>query len=411
MARPAPSVKSKVVEEPTFTWVGTDRRGQRMKGELRAATANVVRAEIRRQGITPVRVRKKPKPLFSFDSVKPKDIALFTRQLHTMLGAGIPLAQAIDMVAQTGRNEKLRKLLQDIRTDVESGSSLSAALAKHPRHFDELYCKMVHAGEESGVLENILGRLASQLEKIEAIKSKIKKAMMYPAFVVATAVGVTFFMMVFVIPVFENLFQSFGANLPAFTQMVIDISDDVRRYWWLVLGIMLAAGFAFFAARRQSRQFRYSTDWLLMRIPIFGHLVLISAMARFTRTLATMFESGVPLVESLTSVAGTIGNQVYERAILEMRNGVSIGQQLHFTLRQSNLFTNMVVQMVAIGEDAGSLGSMLNKAADYYEEELDTTVTNLMTLIEPMVIVILGLTVGSLVVAMYLPIFKLGMAM
>lgn len=401
----------KPVEEPTYNWTGTNKKGAKVKGEMRSSSINMVRAELRRQGIVPTRVRKKPKPLFSSGgSIVPKDIALFTRQLHTMLTAGIPLAQALDFAANGSKKQKLKNLLLQIRTDVESGTSLAVALEKHPYHFDELYCKLVRAGEESGVLDSILSRIAHHLEKLESIKSKVKKAMLYPTAVLLVAFGVTAFILLFVIPVFEDLFRSFGADLPAFTRMIIDISHFVRDYWWLALGVLVGGIVAFLQARRRSRRFHRLTDRILLRLPIFGNLAHLSATARFSRTLATMFDSGVPLVEAMESVAGATGNVVYEQTILEMRDGVAIGQQLNFTMRQARLFNDMVVQMVTIGEDAGSLGSMLNKVADFYEEELDDTISSLMTLIEPAVMVVLGILVGGLVVAMYLPIFKLAMA-
>lgn len=412
MASTAKAVaQRKPVEEHTFSWVGTDRRGTKVKGELRGPNVNVIRAEIRRQGITPLKVRKKPKPLFTMGgAVTPQDIAMFTRQLHTMLTAGIPLVQAIDLAANSGKKEKLKKLLQQIRADVESGTSFSVALEKHSYYFDNLYCKLVKAGEESGVLESILGRIATHLEKIESIKAKVKKAMLYPAIVMLVAFAVTALIMIFVIPVFEDLFRSFGADLPAFTQLVINISQLVREYWWIVLGAGIGGIMAFLQAQRRSRRFQQLLDRLKLKLPVFGNVARLSATARFSRTLATMFDSGVPLVDGLAAVAGATGNIVYENAVMEMRDSVSVGQQLNFTMRQAGLFPDMVVQMVAIGEDSGALGAMLNKVADYFEEELDNTISMLMTLIEPAVMVILGVLIGGLVIAMYLPIFKMAMA-
>ncbi len=412
MASTAKAVRQrKPTEHQTFTWMGTDRRGAKVKGELRGANVNAVRAEIRRQGITPVRVRKKPKPLFSFGgSIVAQDIALFTRQLHTMLTAGIPLVQALELAANSGKKEKLKRLIQQIRSDVESGTSFALALEKFPYYFDNLYCQLVRAGEESGVLESILGRIANHLEKIESIKGKVKKAMLYPAIVLLVAFAVTALILIFVIPVFEDLFRGFGADLPAFTQLIIDISRLVRDYWWIVLGVLVGGTIGFLQARRRSRRFQQLLDRLILKLPVFGSLARLSATARFSRTLATMFDSGVPLVEALNAVAGATGNIVYEKAVLDMRDGVSVGQQLHFTMRQTNLFPDMVVQMIAIGEDSGAVGSMLNKVADYYEEELDNTISMLMTLIEPAVMVALGVLIGGLVIAMYLPIFKMAMA-
>lgn len=406
-----PLARRKPIEETIFVWEGTDRRGTKVKGELRGTNPNLIRAEIRRQGITPHKVRKKPKPLFSLgDNITPKDIMLFTRQLCTMLDSGIAIVQALEMVGHGSKKQKLKNLILDIKSNVESGSRFADALAQHHYYFDDLYVSLVRAGEEAGVLENILNKIAIYLEKIEGIKAKIKKALLYPAIVLLVAFGVTAFIMIFVIPTFEDLFKSFGADLPAFTQMVISVSKIFQDWWWLIFGVIVGAIVGFVQARKRSRAFQHLIDRWILKVPLFGNIVSLSATARFARTLSTMFDGGVPLVDAMTSVAPATGNIVYEKAVLQMRDAVSIGQQLNFAMRQTTLFNDMVIQMIAIGEEAGSLGSMLGKVADYYEEELDNTISALTTLIEPLVMCILAVIVGSLVIAMYLPIFKLGMA-
>ena len=404
-------LKKKPVEEAVFIWQGTDKRGVKVKGEMRGTNPNLIRAEIRRQGITPLKVKKKPQPLFTFgDSITPKDIMLFTRQLCTMLNSGIAIVQALEMVGHGSKKPKLKNLILEIKTDVEGGSRFADALAKHHYYFDDLYCSLVRAGEEAGVLENLLNKIAVYLEKIEGIKAKIKKALLYPAIVLTVAFGVTAFIMIFVIPTFQDLFQSFGADLPAFTQFIIDVSEIFQEYWWLIFGVLIGSVVAFIQARKRSRTFQHFIDRWILKVPLFGKIVSLSAVSRFARTLSTMFDGGVPLVDAMTSVAPATGNIIYEKAVLDMRDAVAIGQQLNFSMRQTGLFNDMVIQMVAIGEEAGSLGSMLAKVADYYEEELDATISALTTLIEPLVMCILAVIVGSLVIAMYLPIFKLGMA-
>jgi len=378
---------------------------------LRAANQNLIKAELRRQGIVPLRVRKKPKPLFTAgDNVKPKDIMLFSRQLCTMLGSGIAVVQALDMVGSSNKKTKVKELILTIKSDVESGTSLSKALSRHHLYFDDLYCSLVHAGEEAGVLEVLLDKIATYLEKSEALKAKVKKALTYPAIVLLFAFVVTAILLIFVIPTFEDLFKGFGAELPALTRFVIDLSNVFQKYWYLILGAPVVAIVAFIQARKRSRTFYQWLDRVVLQIPLIGDLVATSANARFARTLSTLFSGGVPLVDAMTSVAGATGNYVYEKAVLEMREAVSIGQQLNFAMRQSSLFPDMVIQMVAIGEEAGSLGDMLAKVADFYEEEVDNAVDALSSLLEPMIMVIIGGLVGSLVVAMYLPIFKMAAA-
>ncbi|MFO1370974.1 MAG: type II secretion system F family protein [Candidatus Competibacteraceae bacterium] len=412
MAKQPTLAKAKKKEdELIFKWEGTDKRGVRIKGELRAANPTLVKAELRRQGILPLSVKKKPKPLFTFgDSIKPKDIMLFTRQLCTMLTSGIAVVQALDMVGHSNRKPKVKELILNVKADVESGTAFSKALSKHHLYFNDLYCSLVHAGEEAGVLEVLLDKIATYLEKSEALKAKVKKALTYPAIVLLFAFVVTAILLIFVIPTFEDLFKGFGADLPALTKMVIQISQVFQKYWYLILGLPVVAIVGFLEARKRSRTFYQLLDRWVLQIPLIGDLVATSANARFARTLSTLFSGGVPLVDAMVSVAGATGNYVYERAVLEMRDAVSIGQQLNFAMRQSSLFPDMVVQMVAIGEEAGSLGDMLAKVADFYEAEVDQKVDNLTTMIEPLLMAFLAGVVGTLVIAMYLPIFKLASA-
>jgi type IV pilus assembly protein PilC len=411
VARQPTLAKTKKAEELTFKWEGTDKRGVRVKGELRAANQNLIKAELRRQGIVPLHVRKKAKPLFTFgDRITPKDIMLFTRQLCTMLSSGIAVVQAMDMVGHSNKKPKLKELILSLKADVESGTALSKAMAKHPLYFNDLYCSLVHAGEEAGVLEVLLDKIATYLEKSEALKTKVKKALTYPAIVLVFAFVVTAILLIFVIPVFDDLFKGFGAELPALTRTVIKISQVFQDYWFLILGLPVVAVVGFLEGRKRSRKFYQLVDRWVLQIPLIGDLVATSANARFARTLSTLFSGGVPLVDAMTSVAGATGNYVYEKAVLEMRESVSIGQQLNFAMRQSTLFPDMVIQMVAIGEEAGSLGDMLAKVADFYEAEVDNKVDTLTTFIEPALMAFLAVVVGTLVIAMYLPIFKLASA-
>jgi len=403
--------KKKKEEDPTFKWEGTDKRGVRIKGELRGANQNMVKAELRRQGILPLSVNKKSKPLFAFgDSISPKDIMMFTRQLCTMLTCGIAVVQALDMVGTSNNKPKVKELIMDIKVEVESGTAFSKALGKHHLYFNDLYCSLVHAGEEAGVLEVLLDKIATYLEKSEALKAKVKKALTYPAIVLLFAFVVTAILLIFVIPTFEDLFKGFGAELPSLTRMVIDLSKVFQQYWYLILGTPVVAIVGFLEARKRSRTFYQWLDRMVLKMPLIGDLVATSANARFARTLSTLFNGGVPLVDAMFNVAGATGNYVYEKAVLEMREAVSIGQQLNFAMRQSSLFPDMVVQMVAIGEEAGSLGDMLARVADFYEAEVDQKVDMLTTMIEPLLMAFLAGVVGTLVIAMYLPIFKLAAA-
>ena len=398
-------------EELTFKWEGTDKRGVRVKGELRGVHQNLIKAELRRQGIIPLSVKKKAKPLFTFgDNIVPKDIMLFTRQLCTMLSSGIAVVQALDMVGHSSRKPKLKELILGIKAEVESGTALSKAFAKNHLFFNDLYCSLVHAGEEAGVLEVLLDKIATYLEKSEALKAKVKKALTYPAIVLVFAFVVTAILLIFVIPTFEDLFKGFGAELPALTKFVIELSAVFQEYWYLILGTPVVAVVGFLEARKRSRTFYQWLDRMVLQMPLIGDLVATSANARFARTLSTLFSGGVPLVDAMLSVAGATGNYVYEKAVMDMRDAVSIGQQLNFAMRQSSLFPDMVVQMVAIGEEAGSLGDMLAKVADFYEAEVDQKVDTLTTMIEPLLMAFLAGVVGTLVIAMYLPIFKLASA-
>lgn len=409
MMAKAPAKVAQPSQETVYLWDGVDKRGKRIKGELRGANDLLVKAELRRQGIVVGKVRKKPAPIFSFgNKITPHDIMLVTRQLSTMLNAGVPVVQSLDMLVTGARNTKLRDMLREIKTDVESGMPFAMALSQHPLYFDNLYCNLVNAGEEAGVLDGILTKIAIYKEKSESIKAKVKKALLYPTIVLFVAVIVTIFILIFVIPQFESLFKGFGADLPAFTRMVISASQFMQAWWYLLIGGGVGAAFGLMEWHKRSATFREGVDRLSLRLPIIGNIITLSANSRFARTLATMFGGGVPLVDAMRSVAGATGNIVYEKAVLEMRDAVSSGQQLNFAMRQTTLFPDMVVQMVAIGEEAGSLSDMLTKVADFYEEELDNKISALTTLIEPLVMALLAGIVGSLVIAMYLPIFKLG---
>lgn len=393
-----------------FIWEGADRTGGRIKGELSARTETTAKAELRRQGIKVIKIKKKPKPLFSARKKKitTKDIAVFSRQLATMMSAGVPLVQAFDIVGRGHENPSMQELIMGIKADVEGGSPLAEALGKHPIYFDELFCSLVHAGEQAGVLETLLHKIAEYKEKTESLKAKIKKALTYPTAVIAVACIVTAILLIFVVPTFEELFKGFGADLPAFTQMVIEMSRFLQASWYIVLGVLVAVGFVFVKLKQRSAAFNQALDRFSLHIPAIGTILHKAAISRFARTLATMSAAGVPLVEALKSVAGATGNIIYSNAVLRMRDEVATGHQLQLSMRQANLFPNMVIQMVAIGEESGSLDSMLAKVADFYEEEVDNAVDSLSSLLEPMIMAFLGVVVGGLVVAMYLPIFKLG---
>ncbi|QOC24172.1 type II secretion system F family protein [Wenzhouxiangella sp. AB-CW3] len=393
----------------TFLWEGKDKRGKKLKGERLGRNELLVKAELRQQGIIPGRIRKKPKALFGSSGrrITPKDMAVFTRQLATMIHSGIPLVQAFAIIGQAAENPRMKKLISDIRVDVEGGTTLAEALAKHPLYFDELYVNLVEAGESAGVLDQVLHSIASYKERMESIKGKIKKAMFYPAAVLAVAIGVTALLLIVIIPQFEDMFVGFGADLPAFTRMVLDLSDFMQRRGWLVLLGTIVAIVGVIQLKKRNKKFAHALDRLSLRLPILGGVLEKSALARFASTLSTTFAAGVPLVDALRTVAGATGNVVFEEAVYQIREDVATGHPLQLAMQQTGLFPPMMVQMTAIGEEAGSLDAMLEKVAAFYEEEVNNTVDALSSLIEPIIIVIIGVLVGSLVVAMYLPIFQM----
>ena len=394
----------------TYIWVGLDKRGQRMKGEMTTKTASLVKAELRRQGINPQSVKAKPKPLFgkTGKSVKSRDISVFSRQLATMMAAGVPMVQGFEIVAGGQNNPRFKDMLVDIKTEIEGGSALNESLGKYPVQFDELYRNLVKAGESAGVLDTILDTIANYQENIEAIKGKIKKAMFYPAMVMGVAVLVSCILLIFVIPQFETVFKGFGADLPAFTMMLVNMSRFMVSYWWLFLLWLVGSVFAFITAYKRSTKFQHFIGRTVLKLPVIGEILRQSAMARFARTLGVTFKAGVPLVEALDSVAGATGSVVYNEAVKRIREDVSVGHQLQLAIRQTNLFPNMVVQMVSIGEESGALDAMLFKIAEFYEQEVNNAVDALASLLEPFIMVIIGVIVGGMVIGMYLPIFKLG---
>ena len=392
-----------------FLWEGTDRKGKKIKGKAMAADEATVRADLRRQGVVPTRIRKQRKGMFAGGgTITTSDIAIFSRQLATMLGAGIPLVQAFEIVGAGHDNAAMQKLIMAIKGDVEGGSSLAEAIAKHPLYFDDLFVNLVEAGEQAGALETLLDKIATYKEKTEAIKKKIKKALTYPAAVLVVALVVTTILLIFVIPAFEDLFQGFGADLPTFTRMVIDLSKFVRSQGIYIATMIGSAIAAFIYFKKRSRAMRHFLDRMMLKAPIIGPILEKAAVARYARTLSTMFSAGVPLVEALESVAGATGNIVYELAVLQIRDEVATGQRLQVAMENTDRFPNMVIQMIAVGEESGSLDDMSAKVADFYEEDVDNAVDNLSSLLEPLIMSILGVLVGGLVVAMYLPIFKMG---
>jgi type IV pilus assembly protein PilC len=393
-----------------FVWEGTDKRGIKMKGEHQAKSANLVRAELRRQGITPKVIKPQSKPLFGAAGkrVTPLDIAVFSRMLATMMKSGVPIVTAMEIIANGNKNPRMSTLINSVRTEIESGSSLYEALSKHPVQFDELYRNLVKSGESAGVLETVLDTVATYKENIEALKGKIKKAMFYPAMVVAVAMIVSGILLVFVVPQFEEVFSGFGAELPAFTQMVVGLSRFMVRWWWLILLALVGIVVAFIMAKNRSLAFQHFLDRVILKLPVLGQVMHNSAIARFARTLAVTFKAGVPLVEALETVSGACGNTVYETAVKRIRDDVSVGYSVNMAMKQVNLFPHMVVQMTAIGEEAGALDTMLFKVAEFYEQEVNNAVDALASLMEPLIMIFLGVVVGGMVIAMYLPIFKLG---
>jgi type IV pilus assembly protein PilC len=394
----------------TFVWEGTDKRGIVMKGEQPAKTANIVRAELRRQGITPKVVKVKGKPMFggAGKTITPGDIAVFSRQIATMIKSGVPIVQALEIISGGQKNPKMRNLINSVRADIEGGSSFYEALGKHPVQFDQLFRNLVKAGEAAGVLETVLDTVATYKENIEALKGKIKKALFYPAMVMAVALIVSAILLIFVVPTFEDVFKNFGADLPALTQVVVGMSRFMVSWWWLILIILVGTGVGLVMLKKRSQAFADLLERAMLKLPVIGQILHNSAIARFSRTLAVTFKAGVPLVEALDSVAGATGSTIYEKAIHRIKDDVAVGYQLNMAMKQVNLFPNMVVQMAAIGEEAGALDTMLFKVAEFYEQEVNNAVDALASLIEPMIMVFLGTVVGGMVIAMYLPIFKLG---
>jgi type IV pilus assembly protein PilC len=395
---------------PVFVWEGNDKRGVKMKGEQQSRNVNFLRAELRKQGITPTVVKPKGKPLFGAagKTIQPKEIAFFSRQMATMMKSGVPIVQALEIIGNGHKNARMSKMIGAIRADVEGGSSLHEAISKYPVQFDELYRNLVMAGEGAGVLETVLDTIANYKENLETLKGKIKKALFYPAMTIAVALLVSSILLVWVVPQFEEVFKGFGADPPAFTKMIVAASRFMVAYWWLILMIVAGSIFAFIFFKKRSLALQHFLDKLILKVPVIGQIMHNSAIARFARTLAVTFKAGVPLVEALDTVAGATGNTVYEKAVLRVRDDVAVGYPVNMSLKQTNLFPHMVIQMTAIGEEAGALDTMLFKVAEYYEQEVNNAVDALASLIEPMIMVILGVLVGGMVIGMYLPIFKLG---
>ncbi len=403
----APQQRANPME--VFVWEGTDKRGQKMKGETSAKSANVVRADLRKQGINPTVVKTKKKPMFGSagKKVSALEIAVFSRQIATMLQSGVPMVQAFDILSQGQKNERMRLMLIDIRDNISGGSTLYESLGRHPLQFDDLYRNLVRAGEGAGVLDTVLDTLATYKERIEALKGKIRKAMFYPAGVMAIAIAVSSILLIWVIPQFESVFANFGSELPAFTMMYVHASRFMVAWWWLVFGSVIGAVFAYLALLKRSAKMRELVDRTILRLPVIGQIMHQSAIARFARTLALTFKAGVPLVEALDICSGATGSIVYDNAIKKVRDDVAVGYQLNMSMNQVGLFPHMVTQMTSIGEEAGALDTMLFKVADYYEQEVNNAVDALASLLEPMIMVIIGVMVGGMVIAMYLPIFKL----
>lgn len=392
-----------------YAWEGLDKKGTKQTGEINGHNIALVKAQLRKQGINPTRVRKKSVSLFgSGKKIKPLDIAFFSRQMATMMKAGVPLLQSFDIIIEGSENPRMRKLLDDIKQEIAAGHSFATALRQKPAFFDDLFCNLVDAGEQAGALEALLDRVATYKEKTESLKAKIKKAMTYPIAVVIVAFIVTGILLIKVVPQFQSVFEGFGAKLPAFTQMVVGLSEFVQDYWYMILGALAALIFIFGKTYKSSAKFRDRVDRILLKLPIIGPLLYKSAVARYARTLSTTFAAGVPLVEALDSVAGATGNVVFRNAVQKVKQDVSTGMQLNFSMRSTGVFPMLAVQMTAIGEESGALDSMLDKVATYYEDEVDNMVDSLTSLMEPMIMAFLGVIVGGLVIAMYLPIFQLG---
>ncbi|KTC03167.1 Type IV pilus bioproteinsis protein PilC [Pseudomonas syringae pv. atrofaciens] len=400
---------SKAVKVIVYTWEGVDKKGTKTSGELSGHNLALVKAQLRKQGINPTKVRKKSTSIFGKGKkIKPLDIAFFSRQMATMMKAGVPLLQSFDIISEGAENPNMRTLVGSLKQEVSAGNSFATALRQKPEYFDDLFCNLVDAGEQAGALESLLDRVASYKEKTEKLKAKIKKAMTYPIAVLIVAIIVSGILLIKVVPQFQSVFAGFGAELPAFTLMVIGLSDIVQKWWLAILGLFFVGAFLFNRAYKQSQKFRDNIDRFLLKIPIIGPLIFKSSVARYARTLATTFAAGVPLVEALDSVAGATGNVVFRNAVHKVKQDVSTGMQLNFSMRSTGVFPSLAIQMTAIGEESGALDNMLDKVATYYEDEVDNMVDNLTSLMEPMIMAFLGVIVGGLVIAMYLPIFQLG---
>jgi type IV pilus assembly protein PilC len=401
--------RATVSQLTTYEWVALDKRGKRMKGDMPAKNASLVKAELRRQGMNPQTVRERSKPLFGStgSTVKPGDVAIFSRQIATMMASGVPMVQSFDIIADGQKNIRFKNILLDVKQNIEGGAALHEALARYPVQFDELYCNLVHAGETSGVLDTVLDTVATYKERTEALKKKIKKALFYPMMVLAVVFIVILIMLLFVVPVFAKTFQDAGAQLPAPTQLLVDASKFMQSYWWLFILVVVGGIAALIIAKKRSVKFAHFLDRMALKMPVMGNIVRNSAIARFARTLGVTFRAGVPLVEALDAVAGATGSVVYGDAVKQMRDDIAVGHQLQLAMKQTGLFPNMVVQMTAIGEESGALDNMLFKVAEFYEEEVSNAVDTLSTLLEPLIMVVLGTIVGGIVVALYLPIFKL----
>ncbi len=398
----------KAIKSSIFSWEGTDKRGAKVKGELAGLNPALIKAQLRKQGINPLKIRKK-NPLFSKGKkIKPMDIALFSRQMATMMKAGVPLLSSFDIISEGFENPNMQKLVEEIRQDVAAGNSFAASLRKHPLYFDDLYCNLIDTGEQSGTLETLLERIATYKEKTEALKSKIKKAMNYPIAVVAVALIVSAILLIKVVPQFQSVFASFGAELPTFTLMVIYLSEQLQKWWFVILIGLFAAVFAFKEAYKRSEKLRNSIDRNILKVPLAGDIIYKSTIARYARTLATTFSAGVPLVDALESVSKATSNIVFKTAVNKIKQDVSTGMQLNFSMRTTGVFPSMALQMTAIGEESGSLNDMLDKVANFYETEVDNMVDGLTSLMEPIIMAVLGVLVGGLIIAMYLPIFQLG---
>lgn len=399
----------------SFNWEGVNRRGQKVRGELTSQNQAMVKAQLRKQGVTPTKVKKNTASALSFGSgnqkIKSSDITFFTRQMATMIKAGVPLVQSFDIVADGIDNKSMKALITNLRDTVSAGNDFATALKEHPEHFDDLTCNLIESGEQAGALESMLDRVASYKEKTEALKAKIKKGLTYPAATMVVAIVVTAILLIKVVPTFEEMFTSFGSALPAPTQFVVNLSEIAQAYYLQALGIIVVMAIGFSAAMKRSQNFRDTMDRFYLRLPVFGDLIQKAAVARFARVLSTTFAAGVPLVDALDSVAGAVGNVVYRKAVLSVKEQVSSGQQMHFAMRSTEVFPNMVIQMTSIGEESGALDAMLDKAASYYEQEVDDAVDNMTALMEPMIMSFLGVVIGGLIVAMYLPIFQLGDAL